>query len=91
LNVHGVEDIRQTEIHTAEPLVSELSAFEFKMAIEELKRCNLPAGIDQIPAELLRTEGKKIHSEIHKLINPAWNKDELPEDWKQLITVRTYL
>jgi len=49
LNVHGVEDVRQTEIHTA---VSELSAFEVKMAIEELKRCKSP-GIDQIPAELI--------------------------------------
>jgi len=28
LNVHGVNDVRQTEIHTAEPLVPELSASE---------------------------------------------------------------
>jgi hypothetical protein len=34
LTVHGVNDVRQTEIHTAEPLVPELSAFEFEMAIE---------------------------------------------------------
>jgi len=27
--VHGVSDLRQTEIHTAQPLVPELSAFEF--------------------------------------------------------------
>jgi len=31
-------NVRQTEIHTAEPLVPELSAFEVKMAIEKLKR-----------------------------------------------------
>ena len=36
-NVHEVDDVRQTEIHTAEPLVSELSAFEVEMAIEKLK------------------------------------------------------
>ena len=88
-NVHRVEDIRQTEIHPEEPLMSELSAFEVKMASEELKICKSP-GIDQIPAELIMTEGRKIHSEIHKLINPAWNKEELPEDWKQLITVPIY-
>ena len=35
-NVHGVNDIRQTEIHTAEPLVLEPSALEFEMAIEKL-------------------------------------------------------
>jgi len=36
LNVHGV-NIRQTEIHTAEPLVPELSAFEVDLATEKLK------------------------------------------------------
>jgi len=33
---------------------------------------------DQIPAELI----KAIRSEIHKLINSIWNKEELPEEWK---------
>ena len=37
-SVHGVSVIRQTEIHTAEPLVPEPNAFEFEMAIEKLKR-----------------------------------------------------
>ena len=37
LIAHGVNDVSQTEIHTAEPLVREPSAFEFEMAIEELK------------------------------------------------------
>jgi len=34
LNVHEFNHIRQTEIHTAEPLVPEPSAFEFELAIE---------------------------------------------------------
>jgi hypothetical protein len=89
LNVHGVEDVRQTEIHTAEPPMSKLSAFEIKTAIEELKRRKSP-GTDQIPAELIRAGCRKIHSEIHRLINPAWNKEKLPEDWKQLIIVPIY-
>jgi len=33
-NVHGISDVRQTEIDTAEPLVPESSSFEVKMAIE---------------------------------------------------------
>jgi hypothetical protein len=37
LNVHGDSDVKQTEIHTAEPLVPEPSAFEVEMAIEKLK------------------------------------------------------
>ena len=48
LNVHGVNDVTQTEIHTAQPIVPELSAFEVEMAIEKLKRHKSP-GIDQIP------------------------------------------
>jgi hypothetical protein len=36
-SVHGVNDLRQTEIHTAQPVVLELSAFEFEMAIEKIK------------------------------------------------------
>ena len=34
LNVHGVHDVRQTETHTAEPLVPEPSAFEVELAIQ---------------------------------------------------------
>jgi len=38
LNVHCVSDVRQKEIHTAEPLVPEPSVFVVEMAIEKLKR-----------------------------------------------------
>jgi len=31
-----------------------------------------------------------IGSEIHKLIISLWNKEELPEEWKELITVLIY-
>jgi len=34
LNVNGVNDVRQTEIHKAEPLLPEPSAFEVEMSIE---------------------------------------------------------
>jgi hypothetical protein len=37
LNVHGVNDVRQTEIYTAEPLAPEPSASEVKLVIEKLK------------------------------------------------------
>jgi hypothetical protein len=52
LNVHGDSDVRQTEIHTAEPLVPEPSAFEVQMAIEKLKRYK--------SAELIKAGGSKI-------------------------------
>jgi hypothetical protein len=37
LNILGFNDVRQIEIHTAEPLVLEPSAFEFELAIEKQK------------------------------------------------------
>jgi len=86
LNVHGVNDVRQTEINTTEPLVPEPSAFEVEMAIKKLKSHKSP-GTDQIPAEMIKARGKTIHSEIHKLIISTWNMEELPEEWKESINV----
>jgi len=37
----GVNNVRQTEIHTAETLVLEPIAFGFKLAIEELKKSQI--------------------------------------------------
>jgi hypothetical protein len=89
LNVHRDNDVRQTEIHTAEPLVPAPSASEFELAIEKLKSNKSP-GVDQIPSELIKAEGRTIHFEIHKLIISIWNKEELPKEWKELITVPIY-
>jgi len=66
-NVHGVKDVGQTEIHTAEPLVHEPSASEVELAIDKLKSHKSP-GIDQIPAEMIKAGGRTICLEIHKLI-----------------------
>ena len=67
----------------------ELSAFEFEMAIEKLKRHRSP-GIDQIPAELMKARSRKFRSEVSKLINSIWNKDELSEEWKESIILPIY-
>jgi len=37
-NVHRVNYVRQTEIHTSEPLVPEPSAFDVETASEKLKK-----------------------------------------------------
>jgi hypothetical protein len=75
--------------NTAEPLVPEPSAFEVEMATEKFKRYK-SQGIDQIPAELIKAGGSKICSEIHKLIISTWNKEELPDQWKESIVVPVY-
>ena len=76
LNVHGV---RQTKIHTAEPLVPEPSAPAVELAIEKLESHKSP-GIDQILAELIKEGCKTLRCEIRNLIIPIWNKEELPEE-----------
>ena len=53
--MHGVKDVGQAEIHTAETLVPEPSAFEVELTIGKLKSHNSPA-IDEIPAELIKAE-----------------------------------
>jgi len=89
LNLHEDNDVRQAEIHTVEPLVPEPSAFEVELAIIKLKNHKSP-GTDQIPAELITAGGKTICSSIHKLIISIWNKEELPEEWKESIIVPIY-
>jgi len=88
-DVHGVNDVRQTEIHTAEPLVHEPSASEFEMAIEKLKRHKSP-GTDRIPAQLIIAGVRTVRSEIQQLINSIWKKEELPGKWKDSITAPSY-
>jgi hypothetical protein len=81
LNVHAINDVRQTEKYTAEPLVPEPSAFEFEMTNEKIKR-HKSLGTDQIP-ELIQAGGRTIRSQIHELINTTWNNEILPEEWKE--------
>jgi len=51
-------DVRQTEMHPAEP-------FKVETAIVKLKRYKSP-GISQILAELIQAGCNTLHSEIHK-------------------------
>jgi hypothetical protein len=38
LNAHGVNDVRQSEIHTAEPLLPESVSFALEMDIEGVEK-----------------------------------------------------
>jgi hypothetical protein len=62
VNVHGVNGVGQTEMHTAEPLVLEPYSFKDEIAIQTLKRCNSP-GTDRIPAELFQAGCNTLHTE----------------------------
>jgi hypothetical protein len=88
LNVHGVNDVRKTEIHTAEPAVPEPNALEFHMAIGKLRHKSL--GMDQIPAQFIKAGSRTTRSEIHKLNNSVWNEEKLPAEWKESPIVHIY-
>jgi hypothetical protein len=45
------------------------------------------AGSYKIPAELYQAGGETLVSVIHKLITSIWNKEELPDQWKESIIV----
>jgi hypothetical protein len=85
LNVHNVSEVRQIDVHTAEPLVPGPSRLEVQIAIAKLKKFKSP-GSDQIPAELIQAGGEMLLSAIqYSLI--VWNKEELPDQWKESIIV----
>jgi hypothetical protein len=70
-------------IRTAEPLVPEPSLVEVEIAIGKLKSYKSP-GTDNIPAELIKAGGETLCSEICRLICCIWNKEELPQQWKEI-------
>jgi sorting nexin-29 len=77
------------DIHTAEPLVPEPSLAKVETAVGKLKSYKSP-GPDQIPAELIKAGGEILYSEIPRLICCIWNKEELPQQWKESTTVPIY-
>jgi hypothetical protein len=84
--VYNVSDVRQIEVHNAEQLVLGPNRLEVEIAIAKLKKHKSPCS-DQIPAELIQAGGEILLSAIHKLINFVWNKEELPDQWKESIIV----
>jgi hypothetical protein len=74
------------EMHTAGPLVPGPSRLEVEIGIANLNKCNSP-GSDQIPIELIQKGGETAVSLIYKFINSVWNKEELPNEWKESIIV----
>jgi hypothetical protein len=84
LNVHGVHDVRQMNVHTVETLVPEPCMDEVEVTIGKLKRYK-SSGSDQIPAELIKAGGEILCSEIHILIHSMWNKEELYQFIRRVI------
>jgi hypothetical protein len=74
------------DIYTAEPLVPEPSLVQVEICVGKLKWYKSPS-TDQIPADLIKAGGEILRSEIHTLIRSIWNKEELPQQWKESIII----
>jgi hypothetical protein len=57
LNVKNVKNVRQAEVHMAEPLVPGSSRLEVKIATAKLKKYKSP-GNDHISTEMIQSEAK---------------------------------
>jgi hypothetical protein len=55
-----------------------------------MQRLHTSPAIDQILAELVKARSRTIYSEVPKFINSVWNKEVLPEEWKESIIVPIY-
>jgi hypothetical protein len=54
--------------------------------VAELDNYKSP-GSDQIPAELIQTGHETLRSVNQKLVNSAWNPEELHHQWKESVIV----
>jgi hypothetical protein len=73
LNVHDILDVRQMELHTAEPLVPKPRLVEEEIVIGKLQSNKSPV-TDNIPAELIKAGGDSFYYEMHRFICCKWNK-----------------
>jgi hypothetical protein len=89
LSVHKVSDVRQIEVHMAEPLVPGPNRLEVEIANAKLKKYK-SLGSDQIMAELVQIGGETLLPKIHKLFHSIWNNEELSYQWKESIKVPIY-
>lgn len=86
LNVHGVTDVWQTEVCTDEPLMPKTIAFTVENVIKKFKRYKSSCSY-QISMEMMQARGRTLLPDIHKYINFVWNKEELPQWFKESINL----
>ena len=89
LNVHEVNCVKHTDIHTAEPLMPEPGDSELELAVEKPESHKSP-GIDQIPKKLIKAGSRTLFHQIKKLIISICNKEGLLEEWKESIIFPIY-
>jgi hypothetical protein len=72
-------------VHTDYTLVSDHNPSEVVIATGNFRRYKSPC-INKILEELVQEGSNTLCSEIYRLINSMWNKED-PQTWKRSITV----
>jgi hypothetical protein len=80
-----INNVKQTEMHTPELLITEPCCFGHEIATENFKRYKSRCA-DKILAEI-QVWDKILCSEIHMYIHSIWNMQELTQQWNESITV----
>jgi hypothetical protein len=70
-------------------ITAEQCLFEIEITTEKWKRYKL-LSINQILVEVIHTGGETLCSEIYKVINCIWKKEQLPHQWKESIIASIY-
>jgi hypothetical protein len=76
-----------TEIHTASSSVLEPNSLEVEISIGLKRRKAYTPGTGKIPAQLIQVRGKSLRPEIRKLTNSFWNKEGLPQQCRESVTL----
>ncbi|KAI5707898.1 hypothetical protein M8J77_012165 [Diaphorina citri] len=88
--IENNEHAETTEIYqNVQPKVEPPSLQELSKAIQELKSNKAP-GQDSICAEVLKAGGEVLVMRLHKLILEIWEKEEMPDDWKEAIVIPVF-
>jgi hypothetical protein len=81
--------IGNKEIGEIEVEVEELTIEDVKKAKRNLKN-NKAAGTDRIHPELIQYGGNKLLNRMYELVRQIWEKERIPEEWKETIIVPIY-
>jgi len=74
------KEIDETEVEV------ELTTGDVKKAKRNLKN-NKAAGTDGIHPELIKYGGNKLLNRMYELVRQIWEKERIPEEWKETIIV----
>lgn len=69
-----------------QPQVLPPSEQDVEEAVKQLK-CNKAPGEDGITSDIIKGGGQILVKEIHKLIASAWEKEIVPEEWKEALII----